>query len=166
MLRRPLFFAGMGVVFCLAWCFVPVVQAASFKVLVVMSYEETYPTTPEYKEGIKAVLGDTCEIRYFQMDTKQHLEAGPEKAKEAYALYEEFQPDGVIAADDNAQSMFVVPYLKDKVKTPVMFCGVNAEAKNTDIRPQTYPEFWNVCTSGSPSHWPSSLFPPLRRWDI
>jgi ABC-type uncharacterized transport system substrate-binding protein len=32
----------------------------------------------------------------------------------------------VIAADDNAQSMFVVPYLKNKVKTPVMFCGVNA----------------------------------------
>ncbi|MDM8539139.1 ABC transporter substrate binding protein, partial [Desulfobacterales bacterium HSG17] len=24
------------------------------------------------------------------------------------------------------QSLFVVPYLKDKVKTPVMFCGVNA----------------------------------------
>jgi ABC-type uncharacterized transport system substrate-binding protein len=35
-------------------------------------------------------------------------------------------PDGVIAADDNAQAMFVVKYLKDKVKTPVMFCGVNA----------------------------------------
>jgi len=27
-------------------------------------------------------------------------------------------------ADDNAQSMFVLPYLKDKVKTPVMFCAV------------------------------------------
>ena len=32
----------------------------------------------------------------------------------------------MIAADDNAQSMFVVPYLKDKVRTPVMFCAVNA----------------------------------------
>jgi len=30
-------------------------------------------------------------------------------------------------ADDNVQSMFILPYLKDKVKTPVMFCGVNAE---------------------------------------
>ncbi|RLC17114.1 MAG: ABC transporter substrate-binding protein [Deltaproteobacteria bacterium] len=129
MLKKRLFCAGMGLVLCALGCFAPAVQAASFKVLVVMSYEETYPTTPEYKEGIGAALKNNCEIRYFHMDTKQHFEAGPEKAKEAYALYEEFQPDGVIAADDNAQSMFVVPYLKDKVKTPVMFCGVNTEAE-------------------------------------
>ena len=32
----------------------------------------------------------------------------------------------MIAADDDAQAMFVVPYLKERVTTPVMFCGVNA----------------------------------------
>ena len=37
--------------------------------------------------------------------------------------------DGVIAVNDNAQKMFVFPYLKDLVKTPVMFCGVNADTK-------------------------------------
>lgn len=37
---------------------------------------------------------------------------------------------GVITADDDAQAMFVVPYLKDKVHTPIMFNGVNAAAGN------------------------------------
>lgn len=103
------------------------VCAAKFKVLVVMSYEETYPWVENLSEGIESVLTETSKIRYFYMDTKRFLKAGPQKAKEAYALYKSFKPDGVIAADDNAQSLFVGPYLKDKVKTPVMFCGVNSE---------------------------------------
>lgn len=102
-------------------------EAARYKVLVVMSYDETYPWVQEIKEGIESVLADSAETTYFFMDTQHHPEQGPEKAKEAYALYQQLKPDGVIAADDNAQSMFVVPYLKDKVTTPVMFCGVNAE---------------------------------------
>ena len=35
----------------------------------------------------------------------------------------------MITVDDNAQKMFVLPYLKDKIKTPIMFAGVNAEAE-------------------------------------
>ncbi|CAN2038988.1 ABC transporter substrate-binding protein [Candidatus Magnetomoraceae bacterium gMMP-15] len=102
-------------------------EASSCKLLVVMSYEEANPWCKEIKDGIDSVLVSNCDIKYFYMDTKKNLKGGPQKAKEAYDLYKEFQPDGVIAADDNAQFMFVVPYLKDKVKTPVMFCGVNAE---------------------------------------
>ena len=60
------------------------------------------------------------------MNTKNKKEEGPQKAAEAYALFEQMKPDGVIAVDDNAQTMFVIPYLKDKVKMPVVFCGVNA----------------------------------------
>lgn len=116
------------VVFFTGAVFAERVQAATYKVLVVMSYDETYPWVQEIKEGIDSVLGADCELRYFYMDTKKNLEGGAQKAKEAFALYQSFQPDGVITADDNAQSMFVVPYLRDKVKTPVMFCGVNAEA--------------------------------------
>lgn len=101
-------------------------ESSSYKVLVVMSYEEHYPWCPKVKEGIESVLKNTAEIRYFYMDTKKNLEGGEQKAKEAYALYLKFHPDGVITVDDNAQWMFVIPYLKDKVKTPVMFCGVNA----------------------------------------
>lgn len=63
------------------------------------------------------------------MDTKIDLNGGNQKAKEAYTLFQRLKPDGVIAVDDNVQSMFVLPYLKEKVNTPVMFCGVNAEAE-------------------------------------
>ncbi|GAK50594.1 ABC-type uncharacterized transport system periplasmic component-like protein [Candidatus Moduliflexus flocculans] len=101
-------------------------EAAQYKVLVVMSYEEDFPWCREVKTGIDATLGSQSEIRYFYMDTKKDPNGGEQKAQEAYAVYQEFQPDGVITVDDNAQSLFVVPYLKDKVKTPVMFAGVNA----------------------------------------
>ena len=99
----------------------------SCKILVVMSYEENFPGDIAAKEGIEDALPDTCEVTYFYMDTKKNLAGGEQKAKEAYELFQAFQPDGVITVDDNAQSLFVVPYLKDKAQTPVMFCGVNAD---------------------------------------
>lgn len=103
-------------------------HAADYKVLVVMSYEEHNPWCKEIKEGIDAVLSETSDITYFYMDTKVDLEGGAAKAKEAFALFEDLRPDGVITADDNAQHMFVLPYLYDKTEAPVMFCGVNADA--------------------------------------
>lgn len=54
---------------------------------------------------------------------------GPRKAKEAYNLFLQMQPDGVITVDDNAQRLFVLPYLVNRHETPVMFSGVNAEAE-------------------------------------
>lgn len=102
-------------------------HASKFKVLALMSYEQDFAWCKDIKQGIDSVLEDSSEIKYFYMDTKKDIKNGPEKAKQAYELYNEFQPDGVIAADDNAQFMFVVPFLQNKVKTPVMFCGVNAE---------------------------------------
>ena len=100
-------------------------QAAGFKILVVMSYEAENPWCLQIKEGIDSVLAGTNELQYFYMETKRNLLGGVQKAQEALEVYKRFRPDGVIAADDNAQSMFVVPYLKDRVKTPIMFCGVN-----------------------------------------
>ncbi len=97
-----------------------------YKVLVVFSYEEDFPWDVEVREGIESVLGNQADLHYFYMNTKTALDSGPKEAAAAFALYQRLQPDGVIVSDDNAQSMFVVPYLKDRVKTPVMFCGVNA----------------------------------------
>lgn len=128
MFRRKFSYGAMiGIIICVCGLFSATAHAAPFKVLVVMSYEEDMDWVKDQKEGMDSVLKESCEIRYFYMDTKVNVDGGPEKAKEAYELYMEFQPDGIIVADDNGQSMFVVPYLKDKVKTPVMFCGVNAD---------------------------------------
>jgi len=113
------------ILFCAMGVFPTTAGSSSLNVLVVMSYHKSMPWVQEIKEGIDSEIGDIGTLKYFYMNTKRNMKDGPQKAKEAYALYREFQPDGVIAADDNAQSMFVVPYLKNKVKIPVVFCGVN-----------------------------------------
>ena len=97
------------------------------KVLVVMSYEDDYPWVIEVKEGVDSIFAGNAEIRYFYMNAKKDLEGSKAKGKEAYELYQTYRPDGVIAMDDNAQQDFVLPYLKDKVKTPILFGGVNEE---------------------------------------
>ncbi|MBL8488646.1 MAG: hypothetical protein JNK22_16310, partial [Rhodocyclaceae bacterium] len=102
--------------------------ADPFKVLVVMSYEQDNPWCAGIRRGIDAVLAPFADVTYFYMNTKADFQGGPARAEEAAALFRELRPDGVIAADDDAQAMFVVPHLKGKVATPVMFCGVNADA--------------------------------------
>ena len=114
---------------CFSFLYPATVLAARFNVFVVMSYEQDNPWCQEIKKGIDSVLSGNSEITYFYMDTKINREGGEHKAREAYALYLKTRPDGVITADDNAQQMFVLPYLKNKVETPVMFSGVNAEAE-------------------------------------
>lgn len=104
----------------------PAISAEPYKVLVVMSYEEENPWVREIKTGIEGALGDTSDVSYIYMDTKLNLAGGPKKAALAFAKFTELKPDGVITADDNAQSMFVLPYLIGKTDIPIMFCGVNA----------------------------------------
>lgn len=101
--------------------------AGLYKVLVVMSYHESMPWERDIREGIEAELAQNSTIRYVYMNTKHDFAGGKTRARDAMDVYRDFQPDGIIAADDDAVSLFVVPYIKDRVKTPVMFCGVNAE---------------------------------------
>ena len=112
---------------CVCFSFPVTTLSGSLKVLVVMSYEEGNPWCEEIRKGIDSILSSSSEITYFYMDTKVNYEGGPAKAKKAYDLFQRLKPDGVITADDNAQKMFVLPYLKSHSRTPVMFCGVNAE---------------------------------------
>ncbi len=102
--------------------------ATEFKTLVVMSYEEHNPWVKEIREGIESVLGAVSELTYFYMNTKVDPAGGRHQAEAAYALYHKLQPHGVIVADDDAQALFVVPFLKNQVSTPIMFNGVNAHA--------------------------------------
>ncbi len=99
-----------------------------YSILVVMSYEEpeSNPWSREIKEGIDGIFEDIADISYFYMNTKIDYEGGGLRAKEAFELYKRYTYDGVITVDDNAQSLFAVPYLKG-ADTPVMFCGVNAD---------------------------------------
>ena len=129
-LHRPMRLPSLAIAICFVFlCVVSAkLHAADYRVLVVMSYEENNPWSKEIRAGIDAVLSNTSDITYFYMDTKVNFEGGTQKAKEAFSLFEELRPDGVITADDNAQHMFVLPYLSNRTDTPIMFCGVNADA--------------------------------------
>ncbi len=109
----------------------PTLSEERFKVLVVFSYEQDYLWDVEIREAIETVLKPYADLTFFYMNTKVAIEHGAGKAAEAFSLYQKIHPDGVIAVDDNAQSLFVVPYLKNRVSTPVIFCGVNG-------KPETY----------------------------
>lgn len=100
------------------------------KVLVVFSYEDDSLWEIEIRKELERVLGAKADLTFFYLETKVNLGKGSEKAAEAYALYLELAPDAVIAVDDNAQSLFVVPYLKNKTALPVVFCGVNADLED------------------------------------
>ncbi len=116
--------------FAVAVCLLPAPgYAAPFRVLVVMSYHEDMPWEQEIRQGIEAHLARIAILRYVYLNTKHDFAGGAAKAREALRVYHEFQPQGVIAADDDAVAMFVVPYLKDRVRTPVMFCGVNEDPR-------------------------------------
>ncbi len=97
------------------------------KILVVMSYHDEFVWQSETRKGIQDVLSKSCELKYFNLDVKRNPQDGPKRAKEAYERYLFFRPSAVIAADDAAQSLFVVPFLKNQARTPVVFCGVNAD---------------------------------------
>lgn len=126
--------AYLGAVMICALCLGGIVGGALAEdrptVLVVMSYEADYPWCVDTLEGIKAVLADACRIETVYLNTKTDPDGGPARAEAAWKRYRAISPAGVIAADDNAQSMFVVPYLRGKVETPVMFCGVNGDPED------------------------------------
>lgn len=102
------------------------------KILFVDSYHEGYAWSDGITAGIKDTLKDTgIELKIFRMDTKRN---GSNEYKEAIALkakalIEEFKPDAVIAADDNASLYLVSRFYRDAA-IPFVFCGVNWDVTN------------------------------------
>lgn len=113
-------------VFCgLAWG--EVGEGGRKKVLVVMSYHQGYEGEDEIARGLEEYLPD-ADFRYCYLNTKYDYAGGARTAAEAFRIYQEYRPDAVVAVDDPAQEFLVVPYLRGRVATPVVFCGVNFEA--------------------------------------
>jgi len=102
-------------------------SAGKKKVLVVMSYHKGYAGEIEIARELEK-NAPKAEFRYFYLNAKYDYEGGSRMGAEAYKIFEEYRPDAVVAVDDPAQHFFVVPFLRDRVKVPVVFCGVNFEA--------------------------------------
>ena len=100
------------------------------KVLYVNSYHEGYAWSDSIVDGLHEVFDGTgVELKIIELDTKNHPEEsfGQSAGAKAKAEIDAFQPDVVIASDDNAQKYLVVPYLKG-TNIPVVFNGVNWDA--------------------------------------
>ena len=101
------------------------------KVLYIDSYHVEYAWSADITAGIESVLGarDDIELKIFRMDTKRHKSDFYKKkvALKAKALIDSWQPDIVIASDDNASKYLIAPYLKGGT-LPVVFCGLNWDA--------------------------------------
>lgn len=100
------------------------------KILFIDSYHEGYPWSDGITAGIQGTLtGADVDLKIHRMDTKRN---GSEMFKKqaalnAKALIDEFNPDVVIATDDNASKYLIVPYYRGG-DLPFVFAGVNWDA--------------------------------------
>ncbi len=106
--------------------FVAEVTADGPKCLFVSSYHQGYAWSDGVERGLRQTLADKCNLRQFDMDTKRKKTERDKlmAALTAKALIEEWRPDVVITADDNAAKYLIEPYFKD-ADLPFVFCGVN-----------------------------------------
>ncbi len=108
------------------------------KVLLVHSYHPEYPWVASLSFGVKKALsGSKAQIETFYMDTKRNTseEFKTKMGKKALAVVEDWKPDIVITADDNAQAYFG-RHLAGRTTPQVVFCGVNNPIENYGQRGQ------------------------------
>lgn len=106
------------------------ISYAGKKVMWVDSYHKGYEWSDGIESGLQAILGDTdVEFKIARMDTKRNTdeEFRLNAVQQIREEIDAFQPDVLIASDDNAQSYLIVPYYKDTT-LPIVFCGVNWDA--------------------------------------
>ncbi len=111
--------------FFLILAFLPL-SAVAEKCLYISSYHKGYAWSDGVERGLRKTIGNQCELRQFDMDTKRHKSEADKKAAalKAKQLIESWQPDVVITSDDNAARYLIQPYFRDH-PTPFVFCGIN-----------------------------------------
>ncbi len=100
---------------------------AGKKIMFIDSYHQGYAWSDGIEKGVRSVLGKKgIVLKVHRMDTKRNTEEAFMKkaALEAKSAIDVFDPDVIIAADDNASKHLIMPYYRD-VATPVVFCGIN-----------------------------------------
>ena len=115
----------------LAQAFEPVKSTlASKRVLFIDSYHQTYSWSAGITAGARSILDPMgIEMKVFSMDSKRNVDEAfiKQAALNAKAEINAWQPDLVIASDDNASKYIIEPYYKN-VDLPIVFCGVNWDA--------------------------------------
>ncbi len=98
-----------------------------YRIFYINSYHQGYGSSDDIMTGLHKVLDDApVVLEKFFMNTKIENEKEQilKKTEEALAKIEAFDPDIIIASDDDAVKYLIEPYFKN-TKMPVIFCGVN-----------------------------------------
>jgi ABC transporter substrate binding protein len=117
-------------------------QVNKQKLLYINSYHKGYQWSDDVEKGLLKALKiktrsdgsydiseSSVELKILRMDTKNNRTEDFKKqaAITAKKLIEKWQPDIVVASDDNASKYLIAPYYKDDT-LPFVFCGVNWNA--------------------------------------
>ena len=117
-------------------------QSTRKKILYVDSYHPEFKWVKGITQGIADRLrisvdregrfddaNSPFELRMFHMDTKRNLSEAFMKsaALQAKHVIDTWQPDLVIASDDNASKYLIVPYFMNS-SIPFVFCGIQWDA--------------------------------------
>ena len=101
------------------------------KILFIDSYHEGYDWSDGIVRGAQSILlkADDIELKITRMDSKrkkttEDLQASVQRVR---ALIDSWNPDIIIAADDNASKYIIAPYFRNG-EIPVVFCGINFDA--------------------------------------
>lgn len=125
---------GTALFLLCAVVFLTVAKLSKPRILVLHSYATDFSWVNEINTGIRRVLdGKSCSVRYHYMDTKRHPDEAFKKRADiaAQKVIDDWDPDVVIAVDDNAQEVIAGKYLEAS-GLRIVFCGVNADP--TDYR--------------------------------
>lgn len=101
-------------------------QAVAKKCFHLESYHQDYAWSYKLTKALNEQLKGKCEIVRFDMDTKRNKSEAYKKqiALKAKAKILAWQPDIIIATDDNASKYVIKPFFKDH-RIPVVFAGIN-----------------------------------------
>ena len=96
--------------------------------LLVHSYHQGYRWVDTITEGVRsAIQGTGLELDIFCMDAKRHTDEAwkIDAGRRAKKRVDQYHPDIILAADDDAQQYFAAFYLNTAL--PVVFTGVDAD---------------------------------------
>ena len=103
-------------------------NATKPRLLILQSYDKTYPWTRDVDVGIRRVLKEDSDysVRWFYMDTKRHpwSDYKVNIGKTVRKLIDNWQPDVVIAVDDDAQK-YAMKYFVNRPDLKIVFSGMN-----------------------------------------
>ena len=127
---RPAHTYAFALLAAAALALLPRAADALPKCLFISSYHQGYAWSDGVERGLRSILSGQCELKQFDMDTKQHksIEHKRSSAERARALIASWAPDIVITADDNAAKYVIQAHFKDAA-IPFVFSGVNWTVK-------------------------------------